>query len=112
MPFEYRPYDKHDAPVDQKKCRADVHGTGGWHSHQCPRLAIIDGKWCRQHDPKAEQERDAARRAKWKQESDARTRGWWKDRIGHVYADARESGQTHEEAAEAARREYEKGPQP
>jgi len=54
MPFEYKPQDRYQAPVDPKRCRAAV--FDGIRSHQCRNRAKEDG-WCRVHHPDVERKR-------------------------------------------------------
>ena len=48
--------------TDKPKCH---HKMGrNFHAVQCSRAAVVDGKWCRQHDPEAVKRRreDGGRR--------------------------------------------------
>ena len=35
------------------QCQERVYHAGVWGSPQCSRAAVVDGKWCKQHDPGA-----------------------------------------------------------
>ena len=35
------------------QCQERVYHVDMWSSSQCSRKAVVDGKWCRQHDPEA-----------------------------------------------------------
>jgi hypothetical protein len=51
-------------------CQKSVWNDGGWGSHQCTRRAVVDGKWCKQHDPEAEKWRCEKADRAWKHKMD------------------------------------------
>jgi len=52
-PFEYKPHNTWDAPIDPERCKASVTTLGmRFAFHQCQRKATKDG-WCYQHHPNA-----------------------------------------------------------
>jgi hypothetical protein len=57
-----------DKPIDPRRCRESVWSSVYSHRYQCKSTAVVDNRWCRQHDPKAvkaRQEKSAkARQAK------------------------------------------------
>lgn len=87
MTFIYKPLGwqaKVGYTVSTDRCRASVHEGGrGVGFHQCNRKPVVtrevEGKeygFCKQHDPVAVKEKDAARRARWDAESAARQAEW------------------------------------
>ena len=52
--------------TDKPKCQEKT--RNGWRMTMCPRYAVVDGKWCRQHDPEDVKRRHEEREAKWRKE--------------------------------------------
>ena len=70
--------------MDDSRCRAEVYNKWTWRFNQCARKAVIDGKWCHQHNPAAV----AKRRRKQHEAFDAE---WAKRQLelhGHHFFDA------------------------
>ena len=56
----YGPHGYLRTPIDKTCCRASVPDGGRMATfHQCQRKAVVDGEWCRQHRPGAQEEREA-----------------------------------------------------
>jgi hypothetical protein len=58
--------------MDETRCQAEVWETRWPRPYQCQRKAVVDGKWCKQHDPAAIEARKKA--------ADARSDAEWQKR--------------------------------
>jgi len=50
---------------EPRKCQETVYHSGMFTGCRCDRRAVVDGKWCRQHDPEAVKAKRAKREAEW-----------------------------------------------
>lgn len=51
--------------TNPEHCQERVYTPGYTRGNQCSRKAVVDGKWCKQHDPVAKKKRMEASAAKW-----------------------------------------------
>ncbi len=50
-----------DLPINKTRCRESVWDKISWKSHQCTRKVVVDGEWCKQHDPETIKRKRAAK---------------------------------------------------
>lgn len=76
---------------------------------QCTRKAVVDGCWCKQHDPAAIRKRDLEKQKEEKLQNQIESRRWWFKARGEKFYDALKAiADGHNDARQLAKEVLEK----